>query len=104
MGLLESIPSFASLPATCFRPWSALWPPLDVVRGRREPISQAQYDCNQVSGFISSTVPATGPQGAGHQRPAQVLSFYAGDSMIWRWSFGLQVSRPSPLDCAPISP
>ena len=32
-----------SPPATCFRPWSARWPPLDVVRGTREPISQAQY-------------------------------------------------------------
>ena len=80
MGILESIPSFASPPATCFRPWSAHWPPLDVVRGRREPISQAQCDCNQFFGFISSTVPATGPQGAGLEGPAR--SLFASMQMI----------------------
>src|SRR4051794_8962141 len=36
------LPPPISPPATCFRPWSARWPPLDVVRGTREPISQAQ--------------------------------------------------------------
>src|SRR3954465_15326001 len=85
-------PVSISPPATCFRPWSARGPPLDVVRGKREPICCAQCGCNHWPGFISSTVPATGPQGSGLDRPAQ--SFCSDDHKGRGGSLGRKVARP----------
>src|SRR5215204_4155443 len=60
-----------SPPATCFRPWSARWPPLDVVRGTREPISQACVWLRPVLRLHLILRPGDGTSGS---RPSEVCS------------------------------
>jgi len=96
MGRSESIPRFHLAAGYLLPSVVGARPPLDVVRGKREPISTAQCGCNHLSGFISSTVPATGPQGSGLDRPAQ--SFCSDDHKGRGQSLARKVARPPAPD------